>query len=113
MAGRGVGELPGGRIDRDADGCGHLVLVHVPHEAPHDRPRGDVIVGIRAERAAQLAHERRCRDAAPSDVADANVHDPVGSLHDVVPVAADLEAGAARLITGRRVDGRDLRYLRE
>ena len=66
-------------------------------------------MGVGAERVAQLSHQRGGRHAAPGDVADRDVHDPVGALHDVVPVAADLEAGAAGLVARGGVDGVDLR----
>ena len=111
MARRGVGEEPRRRVDRDADRGGHLVVAHVADQAPHDLRRGGVVVGVGAERVAQLSHQRRCRDAPARDVADADVHDPVGPLHDVVPVAADLEARAARLVATRGIDAGDPREL--
>ena len=77
----------------------------------HDLGRGGVVVGVGAERIAQLSDQRRCRDAPARDVADADVHDPIGPLHDVVPVAADLEARAARLVATRGIDAGDPREL--
>ena len=72
-----------------------------------------MVVGVGAERVAQLSHQRRRRNAAARDVADADVHDPVGPLHDVVPVAADLEARAACLVAARGIDAGDPGELRQ
>ena len=50
MAGRRVGEGTGERVDTDADGRDHLVLVHVAQHPSEDIGRGDAVVGVGSER---------------------------------------------------------------
>ena len=45
------------------------------------------------------------------DVADRDVHDAVGAPHGVVPVAADLEPRAARVVAADQLDALDLGQL--
>ena len=107
MAGRGVGDLARVRVDatarrpwpsRPRPTCRTSRRSTSPGEATS--------YGVGAEGAAQPAHQGRGGDAAAGDVADGHHHDAVGPDDDVVPVAADLEPGAARLVAGREVERR-------
>ena len=109
MARGGVGELLGVRIEREAERGRHLVLVDVAQHAPQQLGGRGVLVGVRAEGVAQLAHEHGRRDAVAGDVAHRHVHDAVGAAHRVVPVAADLESGAAGVVAADQLDALDLR----
>ena len=113
MSCRGVREHPAVRVDRDAHGRRHLPVAHVTQQASHDRPRRDVVVRVRAERVAKLSHQRRRRDSATRDVADRQVHDPIGPAQHVVPVPSHLEAGAAGLVARGGVDRREWRQARK
>ena len=68
-----------------------------------------MVVGERAEGVAQLPHQHGGRDAAPGDVADREVEDPVRSPHRVVPVAADREPDATRVVAPGEVESLDRR----
>ena len=104
----GVRELSRVRVERQAHGRRHLVARDVPAHAAQQLGRRGVVVGIRAERVAHLPHQHGGADAATGDVSDRDVDDAVAAPHDVVPVAADLEARATRLIAAEQLDAFDL-----
>ena len=108
MARGRVGELLRVRIERQAERGRHLVLVDVAEHAPQHVGGRGVLVGVRAEGVAQLAHQHGRRHAVAGDVADRDVHDAVGAADRVVPVAADLEAGAAGVVAPDQLDALDL-----
>ena len=66
---------------------------------------------MRAERVAQLTHEHGRRHSVARDVANRDMHDAVGAPHRVVPVAADLETRAARVVAADQLHALDLREL--
>ena len=58
-------------------------------EAPDDRRGAVAVERVRAQRRAQLRHERRRRQPAPDDVAHRHRHAAPAEREDVVPVAAE------------------------
>ena len=76
----------------------HLRRVGLAHQAiePLHRLGGRVAIGhVGAQRRADAPHHRRGIDAAAGDVADREPDRAVVERDDLVPVAADLEPGAA------------------
>ena len=99
MAGAGVRQRPRGDVElrvRDGRHAPDAVARDVAVERVEQRARGQAGRRERADRAAQLAHHRRGLDAVPDDVADdeADRRPLVAEPEGVVPVAADLDAGA-------------------
>ena len=103
-----VGELLRVGIERQAQRRRHLVLVDVPEHAPQHVGGRRVLVGVRAEGVPQLAHQHGGGHAVAGDVADGHVHDAVGAPDRVVPVAADQQAGAARVVAADQLDALDV-----
>ena len=87
----------------------HLVLADVAQQTPQHLAGRRVVERVGPEGVAQLAHQRGRADPAARHVAHGQVHEPIVAMHDVVPVAADLEAGAAGVVAaasrGRRWRG--------
>ena len=68
-----------------------------------------MIERVRPERVAELSHQRRRADAAARHVAHREVHEAVLPVHDVVPVAADLETRRAGVVPRRHLEAGDHR----
>ena len=107
MAGRAVGELARVRVEGEEDGRRHAGVGDVAQHPPRDLGRRGVLVGERAVRVPQLAHQHGGGDAAAGHVADGEMHDPVGAAQRVVPVTADLEPDAAGAVAAGQVDAFD------
>ena len=69
-------------------------------EELEDLVRGEVEAGVRADRRAELAHDRRRPHASAHDVADDEGRAAAAEGDDVVPVAADRRFRAAGLVDG-------------
>ena len=109
MASGRVRNLTGVRIDGEEDGCRHPVERDEAGQPASDLGRRGVVVGEGAEGVPQLAHQDGSRDAAPGDVSDGEVEDPVRPPHGVVPVAADREPDTARVVAPGEVEAFDRR----
>ena len=107
MARGGVRELLRVGVEREAERRRHLVGVQVAEHAPQDLRRRVVLVGERAERVAQLPHQHGGVDAMARDVADGDVHEPVGATDGVEPVATDDEAGLGGVVAPEQLDSVD------
>ena len=94
MAGARVHEHALERIDADAGDRGHLVVVHVADHPPKDLRRRRVVERIGTERAPLAAHHGGRRRTPAAHIADAEHDRAVGAEDGVVPVAADVDAGA-------------------
>ena len=114
VPGRRVGQLAGIGIERHAQRGRHRFARDVtPHAAQHLGGRA-VVVGVGAEGVAHLPHQDGRGEAAARHVSDGDLHGAVVAVHDVVPVAADLETCAPGLVVTQQLHAVDLRQeLRE
>src|SRR6266508_3492938 len=73
-------------------------------ESSHHSVRRSLLQGADAQRHPHLPHGRGGPQAMPGDIADREPNPPVGELHHVVPVAADLHIRGCRHVAGRQQD---------
>lgn len=103
VAGRCVDQLALVRVVDGVHAGGDLVGVDLHGEAVEeleDLVRREVQAGVRPDRCAELAHDRRRADPAAHDVADDQGRAAAAERDDVVPVAADRGLRAARVVGG-------------
>ena len=80
----------------------------------HDLRRRPALEGVGPHGVAELAHEGRRPLAPADDVTEGQADPAAGELHDVVPVAADVDVGPAGDVPGGRGQPGDVRQaLRE
>ena len=107
MAGRCVLERTRGRVDDDVANGREVRRPAAGEEsvqALEQLARAGRVVRQGRERRPHLSHRGGCSEPVADDVPDRQRDPPVGQLEGVVPVAADLEHVAARLVQRRQSD---------